>query len=67
MKTFLLIIIALALIGFGLWLFAPGYLPWAGEAGSEAVACTLDAKMCPDGSYVGRIPPSCEFAACPGQ
>ncbi len=31
----------------------------------QNVACTLDAKICPDGSAVGRIPPSCEFAACP--
>ncbi len=31
----------------------------------EQVACTLDAKLCPDGSYVGRFPPNCEFAACP--
>lgn len=29
------------------------------------VVCTLDAKMCPDGSSVGRVPPSCEFAPCP--
>ena len=29
------------------------------------VACTMDAKMCPDGSYVGRVGPNCEFAACP--
>jgi len=29
------------------------------------VACTLDAKLCPDGSYVSRQPPNCEFAACP--
>lgn len=32
----------------------------------EIVYCTADAMMCPDGSYVGRVPPSCEFAACPG-
>lgn len=32
---------------------------------NEEVACTLDAKICPDGSSVGRIPPSCEFAPCP--
>ncbi|MDD5068332.1 MAG: hypothetical protein PHS53_02840 [Candidatus Pacebacteria bacterium] len=30
------------------------------------VFCTQDAKLCPDGSYVGRIAPSCEFAKCPG-
>lgn len=31
----------------------------------EAVACTMDAKMCPDGSAVGREGPNCEFAPCP--
>ncbi len=29
------------------------------------VACTADAKQCPDGSYVGRTGPNCEFTACP--
>jgi hypothetical protein len=29
------------------------------------VACTMDAKQCPDGSYVGRTGPKCEFAPCP--
>ncbi len=28
-------------------------------------ACTADAKVCPDGSAVGRIPTDCEFAPCP--
>ncbi|MFV8755282.1 hypothetical protein ACNOYE_32430 [Nannocystaceae bacterium ST9] len=28
-------------------------------------ACTRDAKICPDGSAVGRGGPDCEFAACP--
>jgi hypothetical protein len=27
--------------------------------------CTLEAKLCPDGSSVGRTGPNCEFAACP--
>ncbi len=31
----------------------------------EPVACTEDAKICPDGSAVGRVPPDCEFAPCP--
>lgn len=31
----------------------------------EPVACTLEAKICPDGSAVGRQGPSCEFAPCP--
>lgn len=29
------------------------------------VACTEDARLCPDGSYVARIPPKCDFAPCP--
>lgn len=28
-------------------------------------ACTLEAKICPDGSSVGRTGPNCEFAVCP--
>jgi hypothetical protein len=33
----------------------------------EPVACTMDAKICPDGSAVGRVGPNCEFASCPGE
>lgn len=29
------------------------------------VACTMDAKVCPDGSTVGRVGPRCEFSPCP--
>lgn len=28
-------------------------------------ACTLDAKVCPDGTSVGRVGPDCEFTPCP--
>jgi hypothetical protein len=28
-------------------------------------ACTMEAKVCPDGSSVGRTGPNCEFTACP--
>lgn len=30
----------------------------------DPVACTMDAMVCPDGSYVGRTGPNCEFV-CP--
>jgi hypothetical protein len=33
----------------------------------EEVFCTMDAKICPDGSYVGRQGPDCEFSPCPGE
>lgn len=44
-------------------------LPVSDETGNadQQVACTLDAKLCPDGSSVGRVGPNCEFAACPGE
>lgn len=32
---------------------------------NKQVACTTEAKLCPDGSSVGRTGPKCEFATCP--
>lgn len=31
----------------------------------DAIACTMEVKMCSDGSFVGRTAPDCAFAACP--
>lgn len=31
----------------------------------KGVACTMEAKICPDGSAVGRQGPKCEFTPCP--
>lgn len=36
------------------------------SATDAPAACTRDAKVCPDGTSVGRTGPNCEFAACPG-
>ncbi|MCX6708748.1 MAG: hypothetical protein NTW67_03850 [Candidatus Woesearchaeota archaeon] len=35
------------------------------EGWNKPVACTEEAKLCPDGSAVGRTGPNCEFAPCP--
>jgi len=32
---------------------------------AEPVFCTMEVKLCPDGSYVARTGPKCEFAPCP--
>ena len=32
---------------------------------NNPVACTEEAKICPDGSSVGRTGPKCEFTPCP--
>lgn len=58
----ILIIILIAILGVG------GYFVYQNQikpSGKEQIACTLDAKICSDGSSVGRIGPNCEFAACP--
>jgi len=33
--------------------------------GDSDVVCTMEAKQCPDSTYVQRVPPDCEFAPCP--
>lgn len=30
----------------------------------EPIGCTMEAKICPDGSSVGRTGPNCEFEKC---
>jgi hypothetical protein len=62
MKKTLIILIILLVILTGIW-FGLKFL----IGGEEPVACTMDAKQCPDGSYVGRVAPNCEFAPCPGE
>ncbi|MDP3953903.1 MAG: hypothetical protein Q8Q06_00620 [bacterium] len=57
----LIILIVLLIVLTGAW-FGLRFL----IGGEEPVVCTMDAKLCPDGSYVGRVAPNCEFAPCPG-
>jgi len=35
-----------------------------GTQTQTTIACTQEAKLCPDGTAVGRTGPNCEFAAC---
>ncbi|MEK7573481.1 MAG: PsbP-related protein [Patescibacteria group bacterium] len=39
--------------------------PTGGDQSLTPKACTQEAKLCPDGSSVGRQGPNCEFAPCP--
>jgi len=55
----ILIILIIVVVGAGIWLVT-------NESKSpEPVVCTMDAKLCSDGSYVSRISPNCDFARCP--
>lgn len=55
----ILIFIVVAAIGIA------GYFSYKNYLSNKTVACTLEARICPDGSAVGRVGPKCEFAACP--
>jgi hypothetical protein len=33
---------------------------------TNTYTCPADAMQCPDGSYVGRTGPQCQFSPCPG-
>ncbi len=64
MKSAIITILILGAVAGLLYFY---WFDWrsAETRGDENVFCTLDAKLCPDGSYVGRVPPTCEFAMCP--
>lgn len=54
------VFVALALLaGVASLFFNNQTIPENGNG--DAVACTMDAMQCPDGSYVGRSGPNCEF------
>lgn len=38
-----------------------------GEDRQRVTGCALDAKVCPNGSVVGRTGPNCAFESCPSQ
>ena len=57
-KILFIIVIILLLAGVG-------YLVFTNINKTKSVACTQEAKLCSDGSSVGRTGPNCEFAPCP--
>ncbi|HPI67409.1 MAG TPA: DUF333 domain-containing protein [bacterium] len=57
------ILISLAI--FILLVLIVGIIQLINTKDSRPNACTLEAKICPDGTSVGRSGPNCEFAVCP--
>lgn len=52
-------LLAIVVVLGGVYFYAMGFKP-----SSTPIACTADAMQCPDGSYVGRTGPDCQFV-CP--
>lgn len=61
MKQLLIGILLLVILGIA-GFFYRNAMEHPGPVGG---ACPADAKLCPDGSSVGRVAPLCNFAACP--
>lgn len=53
-------------LAIGTLLFASGSLIALAEDANPMQMCPQDAKICPDGSAVGRTGPNCSFAPCGG-
>ncbi len=65
-RIFILIfIVVVFILGGLLYIYNPEPVEYKNPNEEEPVACTADAKLCPDGSYVGRSGPNCEFDPCP--
>ncbi|MFA5000653.1 MAG: hypothetical protein WC531_00275 [Candidatus Paceibacterota bacterium] len=64
MKKYLIVLIVVVLV-----IISAGVVYWKLikpiSIVPDQVACTEEAKICPDGSAVGRQGPNCEFAECP--
>lgn len=59
MKEILLGILFILIVGVGGLVYRN-----AAEHPLQPIACPMDAKICPDGTAVGRAGPSCVFAEC---
>lgn len=59
-----LVLVSYAITPNQRWPWSAIHAP-ASTVANTKVACTLEAKICPDGSTVGRSGPNCAFADCP--
>ena len=59
-KTLVLGVLLIIILGVGGLLYRN-----AVEHPNQPIACPMDAKLCPDGTAVGRTGLSCTFPACP--
>jgi len=65
-KIFILIFIIVVFIFGGLlYIYNPEPTKYKNPNEKEPVVCTMEAMLCPDGSYVSRTGPNCEFGLCP--
>jgi hypothetical protein len=59
----IVIVLAIVLAVVSFWIYRN--YPYGATKPQEQIACTMEAKLCSDGSSVGRSGPRCEFSPCP--
>lgn len=64
MKTTVLIIIPFLLVSLGVFFYSNSNI-FSSPTKKTVIKCTLEEKICPDGSLVYRAGTECEFTACP--
>lgn len=62
MKQLALLLVLILVLGLGGFLYR--YTMEQPNQNGGPTACTMEARICPDGSAVGRSGPDCAFAAC---
>lgn len=61
--SFVFIIIAI-IVGFIFYINNPTVIEYKNPKIDKPVACSDDTKLCPDGSFVSRVAPDCDFKLC---
>ena len=61
MKQLIALTVILVVLGFAGFMYRNAL---EHPATPTPVACTMEAKLCPDGTSVGRSGPNCEFSVC---
>lgn len=64
MKQLIAGVVIIVVVGLGGFLYR-NIMERSAVPQPDGMACTMEARICPDGSAVGRQGPSCEFAVCP--
>ncbi|TSC75831.1 MAG: hypothetical protein G01um101430_1 [Parcubacteria group bacterium Gr01-1014_30] len=64
-KKYVIVGLVIIVVVVGIYFALAAWQSWWPFELQKQQACTQEAKLCPDGSYVGRTGPNCEFAECP--
>lgn len=63
-RTVILSLLGVVLIVVAIYFYQKGNAPVTNNNNEQEVMCTADAFQCPDGTWVGRTGPNCQFE-CP--